>query len=119
MNLAACRPKNKKKSCLRDKTSITLKEKPGELFKANVWLRENFSEAEMERDMMIWDRSNSDWAALYETNSQLESQKTELHHANQWACQAQMESRRMFEEFMVKSILYQENHALDCLEIEE
>ena len=54
------------------------------------------SEAEMERDRMIWDKRNSDWAAMYGINSQLESQKTELHHVHQWACQAQMESRRMF-----------------------
>ena len=40
------------------------------------------SEAEMDRDRMIWDRGNSDWAAMYETNIQLQSQKTELHHAN-------------------------------------
>ena len=48
-------------------------------------------------------------------NSQLESQESELHHANQWA----LESRRMFEELKTKSRLYQENHALDCLAIEE
>ena len=30
-----------------------------------------------------------------------------------------MESRRMFEELTTKSRLYQENHALDCMEIEE
>ena len=41
--LAMCRPKNKKNSCLRDKISvITLKEKPGEFFKVNAWLREDF-----------------------------------------------------------------------------
>ena len=42
VNLAVRRPKNKKDSCLRDKISMkTLKEKPGELFKVNVWLTEN------------------------------------------------------------------------------
>ena len=40
------------------------------------------SEAEVERDRMIWDTRNSEWAAMYEPNSQLELQKTELHHAN-------------------------------------
>ena len=55
------------------------------------------SEAEMERDRMIWDERNADLAAMYDINSKLESQQSELHHANQWACQAQMESRRMFE----------------------
>ena len=97
MNLAVCRPKNKNDSCLRDKVSmITLKEKPRELFNVKAKLREKPSEAEMERDRMIWDKRKSDWAAMYGINSQLESQLSELHHANQWACQAQMESRRMF-----------------------
>ena len=68
---------------------------------------------------MSWGRRNADWAAVYGINSQLESQKTELHHAHQWACQTQMESRIMFEELTTKSKLYQENHALDCMEIEE
>ena len=48
------------------------------------------SEAEMERDGMIWDNRNSDWAAMYGINSQLEPQPSELHRANQWACQAQI-----------------------------
>ena len=49
------------------------------------------SENEVEMDRMIWGRSYADWAAVYGINSQLESQKTELHHAHQWACQTQME----------------------------
>ena len=73
------------------------------------------SEAEMETDWVIWDKRNSDWPAMYDTNSQPESQKTELHHANQWACQAQMESRSKFEELTMKRRLYQENHASDCM----
>ena len=77
------------------------------------------SEPEMERDRMTWDERNYDSAAVHGINSQLESQKSELHHANQWTCQAQMESRRLFEELTTKSKLYQENHALDCMEIEE
>ena len=55
------------------------------------------TEAELERDRMIWDNRNSDWAAMYGINSQLEPQPSELHHAKQWACQAQMERRRKFE----------------------
>ena len=35
------------------------------------------------------------------------------------ACQAQMESRSKFEELTTKSSFYQENRALDCIEIEE
>ena len=43
VNLEVCRPKTKKDSCLRDKISmITLKEKPGELFKVKAQLRENY-----------------------------------------------------------------------------
>ena len=35
-------PLNKKEICLRDRTfMVTLKDKPGELFKMNVWLRED------------------------------------------------------------------------------
>ena len=63
-------------------------------------------------DTMIWDKRISDQAAMSGMNSQLESQQSELHHANQWACQAQMESRRMFEELTTKSRLYQENRGL-------
>ena len=53
------------------------------------------------------------------TNSQFETQKTELHHANPWAGQAQVESRRTFEELTIESRLYQGNHARDCLLTEE
>ena len=120
MNLAVCRPKNKNDSCLRDKISmITLKEKPRELFNVKAKLREKPSEAELERGRMIRDKRNSDWAAVYGTNSLPESQKSELHHVNQWACQSQVESRRIFEELTTKSRRYQENHALHCMEIEE
>ena len=42
MNLEVCCPLNKKDFCLRDKTfKITVKEKPGELFKVSAWLRED------------------------------------------------------------------------------
>ena len=42
MNLEVCRPLNKKGFGLRNKTfMITLKEKPGELFKVNAWPRED------------------------------------------------------------------------------
>ena len=55
------------------------------------------AETEIERDRMIMDKSNSDGATMYGINSQLQSQQSELHHANQWACQAQMECRKMSE----------------------
>ena len=51
----------------------------------------------MERDRIIWDRRNADWAAVYGTKSQLESQKKKF-----FFMQAQMESRRMFEELTTK-----------------
>ena len=73
----------------------------------------------MERDRMIRDKRKSDSPAMYGINSQLESQQPGSHHANQWACQAQMESRRMFEELTTKSKLYPENRALDWMENEE
>ena len=103
VNFAVCLSKNKNGSFLRNKISmITLKEKPRELFNVKAKLREKPSEAEMERDRMIWDKRNSDWAAMYGINVQLESQLSELHRANQWACEAQMESRRMFEDLRRK-----------------
>ena len=52
---------------------------------------------EIERDRMIMDKSNSDGATMYGINSQLQSQHSEFHHANQWACQAQMECHKMSE----------------------
>ena len=81
---------------------ITKKGKSGELFKANEKQRK-LSETEIKRDRMIWDTRNSDWTAMHETNGQLESQKTELRHAIQLVCQAQMESRGMFEELTTRS----------------
>ena len=68
---------------------------------------------------MIRERRNAYWATMYGINSQIESQQSQLHHANQWTCQAQMESRRMFKELTAKTRLHQENQALNCMEIEE
>ena len=47
------------------------------------------SEAEMEMDRKSWENFRDDF---YETNRQLESQRTELYRATQWASQAQMEN---------------------------
>ena len=49
-NLALCRPKNKKDSCL---IMITLKDTLGELFKMNVELTENFPRLTIDRCSMI------------------------------------------------------------------
>ena len=49
------------------------------------------------REIGLLGTRNSDAATIYGMNSQLQSQQSELHHANQWACQAQMESRKMYE----------------------
>ena len=73
----------------------------------------------MERDRMIRERRNSDWAAMCGINSHLESQQSELFHASWWACQARLESRRMFEDLSTKKRLYQESHASNCMEMEE
>ena len=43
----------------------------------------------------------------------------ELYHASQWASQAQMENRSLFEELAMKGRLCQESHAKYCFEIEE
>ena len=96
---------------------ITLKEKRRELFKVNVWLKEDSLKLKWQwkgqvgrGEILIW---------LYMSNRQLESQQMELFQANQWANQAQMANRRRFEELMMKSRLYRESHAQDCFEIEE
>ena len=60
----------------------------------------------MARDGMILDKRICDRAAMYGINSQLESQQSELHRAHQWACQAQIESRRMFEELTTKKAYF-------------
>ena len=61
-----------------------------------------FSEAEMERCRMVGKEEILIGWLCVETNGQLESQKTELHHANHWDCQTHMESCRMFEELTTK-----------------
>ena len=92
-----------------------LERKTGRALQGECTAWRNLSEAEMESDRMIWDKRNSDWAAMYGINSQFEPQPSELHHANQWACQTQMESRRTFEEFTMKRSFHPENHAFDCM----
>ena len=87
MNLAARRPKNRRDSFVGNKISmITLEEKPKAL--QGECMAQRKSKTEMERNRMISYERNSDWAAMYGINSQLESQQSELHHANHWACQA-------------------------------
>ena len=63
-----------------------------------------FSEAEGERERKSCEKRNYGMV-LYKTNRQLESHQMVLYHANQWASQAQMENRRMFEELAIKSRL--------------
>ena len=84
---------------------IALKEKPGELFKVNVWLGEDSLKLKSKWTREVG-REEKFEMALHETNRQLESQQMELYHANQWACQAQMENRRIFVELAIKSRLY-------------
>ena len=61
---------------------IIWREKPRELFKVNAQLRENHLRLKW-RDRMIWERRNANGAAMSGISSHLESQKSELHHANQ------------------------------------
>ena len=98
---------------------IILKDNFRDLFKMNVELTENNPRLNIERERMIWSTRNAYCAAVYGTNSQLESRKTELHHAIQWTGESHMESRRMFEELTMKSRIYQENQASDCIRNEE
>ena len=100
-NLVVCRPKSKKYSCPRNKILMTFLKEARRVQGESIAQWRQF-EAEVERDRMIWERRNAYWATMYGRNSQIESQQSQLHHANQWTCQAQMESRRMFEEFTTK-----------------
>ena len=77
------------------------------------------SEAEMERDEIYGTKEILTGRLCMEPTFNLNHKRQSFHHANQWACEAQMESRRMFEELMTKSRFYQVNHALDCMEILE
>ena len=72
------------------------------------------SEAEAEMEIR-----NSD-IALYETTHQeLESQRLQLQHANQWVDQSSREKTDLCGELEMRSGLFRENHAKECQEIEE
>ena len=72
--------------------------------------QKRLSEAEVEMDRNSRVRRNSG-VALHQTNQQLESQRLELHQANQWADRAQRENSRLFGESSSKNRLHQEHHA--------
>ena len=80
--------------------------------------QKRLSEAETEVDICIWKQRNSD-LALYDTNRELETQRLELHQANQWADQAQREKINLSGESDMRDILFRETRARNCQEIEE
>ena len=69
------------------------------------------SEAEADMDKRNWEQRSAD-IALYETNQKLESQRLELHQANQWADQAQREQINLSGELEMRN-------ARNCQEIQE
>ena len=58
-------------------------------------------------------------AALYETPRELESQRLQLHQANQSADQAQRDKISLYGELELRNRLLQENRTRDCQEIQE
>ena len=59
-------------------------------------------------DIRNWEQSNAD-IALHETNRELESQRLELHQADQWADQAQREKISLFGELDMRNRIFHEN----------
>ena len=84
-----------------------MKRKQNELFKVNVWLKEDYLRMRFEMDRGSWERRNSD-IALYETNQQFESQRLALYQANQWTDHAHRDHIKLFEELNTKNRIYQE-----------
>ena len=73
----------------------------------------------MQRDRIIWDRRNADWAAMYGTKSQLESQKKKFFSCKPVGLSSSDGKPQNVRRIDDQSRLYQENHAMDCMEIEE
>ena len=73
MNLAVCRPKKKKGSSLRQNRLDYLekKKKARRALQGESVAHRRLTGAHMERDRMIWERRNADWAAMYGLKSQL------------------------------------------------
>ena len=105
--------------CAKGEISMpTLKRKLNELVQGECVAQKKLFEAEAEMDIRIWEQRNAD-IALYETNRELNSQRLELHQANQWAGQAQREKINSFGALEMRNKIFQENRARDCREIEE
>ena len=84
---------NKKEFCLVDKTVMQdLLGEAQRVFQDECMGQRRLSEAEVEMDRRSWASRISD-VVLNETNQQLKSQILELHHANQWADQAEREKK--------------------------
>ena len=50
----------------------------------------------------------------YESHQELESQRLQLHQANQWADQAQREEINLCVELEMRNRLYQKSHTRPC-----
>ena len=96
----------------------SLKRKLDELFKENLQLRQDKSEAQYEMDRREREMRNTD-IALDKTGRQLESQRVELYQENQLTDQAQREKSWLFGELGVTNGVFHEDRANDCQEIQE
>ena len=76
------------------------------------------AEAEAEFEARNCEKRNSDFA-FQEINQEFESQRFQLYQASRWANQAQRDKISFCGELELRNRLVQENHAMDCQEIEE
>ena len=65
-----------------------------------------------------WEQKSSE-VALHETHRELESQRLQLHQANQWADQAQREKISSCGELDMRNRLFNESRTRSCQEIQE
>ena len=69
--------------------------------------------AEADVQVTHWEKRDSD-IAPYETNQEVESQRSQLQQANQWADQAQRNKLRLYAELDMRNWLRRENQATYC-----
>ena len=75
-------------------------------------------EAEADLEVKHWENRNSD-IALYEIDQEFESQRLQLHQANQWADQAERDEKSLEGELEMRNRLSRQNQAKNCSQIEE
>ena len=105
---------------LKDKESLhkILEVKAELAVKGENLAQQRLYEAETDVEVKHWEKRNSD-IALFEINQEFESQRLQLHQANQWADQAQRDKISLCGEMEMRNGLFRENQRKACQEIEE